>query len=347
MGIFTTQEEAEAIVIARGYELVGKYNGTKKNVDIYCPTCQKIFSMSWNNFHGKKRNCKFCNKKNFKNTRQLSFDTIKKDFESHGYVLLATPEEYLGNKTLLRCICPCGNETVKRYRDVLLGAQCWSCGNEKRSIVQRTSPAKADQTVAKTGLRVLEYSYKNIFDKFPLECLECKFQFRSTLAAIQYRNVGCPQCTCSYGEYKLLQFVKKIPGMEWCREFKFEHDIQNGVTGCYNVKPLLFDMWIEPFNSNELLIEIDGIQHFESVRHFGGLNKFNKTRKNDIIKSLYCHNNNIPLLRIHYEDIDNLIEHVLEFMKKYKYNKDGNILMYSDPEKYKDLIEGIDTASKK
>jgi very-short-patch-repair endonuclease len=59
----------------------------------------------------------------------------------------------------------------------------------------------------------------------------------------------------------------------------------------------------------KLCIELDGKQHFEEIKHFGGKNKFNEQKIRDEIKNIYCKENNIYLLRIKYnEDIENKLK---------------------------------------
>jgi hypothetical protein len=53
-------------------------------------------------------------------------------------------------------------------------------------------------------------------------------------------------------------------------------------------------------------IEYDGIQHFEIIDHFGGLERYNKQKMKDKIKDDFCYENDIKLLRISYIDFDNI-----------------------------------------
>jgi hypothetical protein len=55
-----------------------------------------------------------------------------------------------------------------------------------------------------------------------------------------------------------------------------------------------------------MCIEYDGIQHFEPIEKWGGIERFNKQLINDNIKNEYCVKNNINLLRISYKDINNI-----------------------------------------
>ena len=60
-----------------------------------------------------------------------------------------------------------------------------------------------------------------------------------------------------------------------------------------------------------LVIEFDGIQHFKPVKLFGGEKEFEKTKIKDEIKSRYCLDNNINLIRISYlEDIEERLSNI-------------------------------------
>ena len=78
-------------------------------------------------------------------------------------------------------------------------------------------------------------------------------------------------------------------------------------------KTLPFDFYIPDLN---ICIEYDGEQHFEPV-DFGGKGKeyaekrFKAQQKRDNIKTEYCKNNNIKLIRIPYWEFDN-VENILK-----------------------------------
>jgi hypothetical protein len=199
------------------------------------------------------------------------------------------------------------------------------------------------------NLKILEYSYKTSSDDTSFECLKCNYIFKSTLKSVRSTNYGCYKCSptdsSSYGERELLNIIVKIPNITYIQQYKFPRDIVNGVNGCKNKNPLPFDMWIELNDSNEMIIEIDGMQHFTPAPFYGGVKGLNKRRHNDVLKSIYCWNNNIPLLRVHYNDLDNLESLVNNFIGEFRYKKDTCVLCYSDIDKYEDMIKDIDNAS--
>lgn len=83
---------------------------------------------------------------------------------------------------------------------------------------------------------------------------------------------------------------------------------------CFDKRCLPFDIGFY-LNNRLCLIEYDGIQHFKPVAKFGGADYLGYTRRHDKIKDSYCKRNNIPLLRIRYDErpiLENLIDEFIE-----------------------------------
>ena len=71
-----------------------------------------------------------------------------------------------------------------------------------------------------------------------------------------------------------------------------------------------------------MMIEFDGEQHFAPVEHWGGETAYQEQRKTDAEKTLWCENNNIPLLRIRYDQkplIQDMLKDFLKYPDKYLY----------------------------
>jgi len=64
-----------------------------------------------------------------------------------------------------------------------------------------------------------------------------------------------------------------------------------------------------------MIIEFDGKQHYEPMEHFGGLESYNRLKVNDKIKSDYCEDNYIDLIRIRYNQIDSINDILNECLK--------------------------------
>ena len=110
---------------------------------------------------------------------------------------------------------------------------------------------------------------------------------------------GCLYCNESHGEKEIVKILKS---------YKINFDRQKKFPDCKNVFELPFDFYIP---SLRLCIEFDGKQHYEPSEHFGGQKAFEKLKINDKIKNDYCEENYINLIRIKYNEIDN-IEKILK-----------------------------------
>lgn len=122
-------------------------------------------------------------------------------------------------------------------------------------------------------------------------------------------SVGCPKCKESRGEKSVRQ---------WLESHNIEYKYEYLFSDCKDKNPLPFDFYIPGYN---ICIEYDGIQHFEPI-DFAGRGKewaalwFETTQRHDKIKTDYCQNNNILLLRIPYfknteEELEKFFIHLI------------------------------------
>jgi hypothetical protein len=107
---------------------------------------------------------------------------------------------------------------------------------------------------------------------------------------------------CKYdleGENEIINFLKK---------FNIDY---NHKTFIDNIS---FDFYIDSIRT---CIEFDGLYHFEPVDSLGGLKTYKKMKLNDKIKDEYCEENYINLIRIKYDQIDNIFQFLWENLKMY------------------------------
>lgn len=98
-----------------------------------------------------------------------------------------------------------------------------------------------------------------------------------------------------------------------------------------NFKKYPFDIYLPLYN---LIIEYDGIQHFESHTFYNHKTDLIDNNFNDNIKNEWAKNNNINLLRIPYY-IKNLNNYILEMLPKYNIKlKKENYFTYEECKKY-------------
>jgi very-short-patch-repair endonuclease len=130
--------------------------------------------------------------------------------------------------------------------------------------------------------------------------------------SVHLRGSGCPRCNDSFGEKFISKFLDKYK-VEYEREYKFND--------CRNIYPLRFDFYIPSFRT---CIEFDGIQHYQPLPFFGGQISLDRLKINDKIKSDYCEDNYIDLIRIRYDEVDNIHEILWNNLKnRIKYGNKG------------------------
>jgi hypothetical protein len=81
-------------------------------------------------------------------------------------------------------------------------------------------------------------------------------------------------------------------------EYDIPYELEKKFSTCIDQRYLPFDFYV----SNKYLIEFDGEQHHNQNSKFD----YEYTHKHDLIKSQWCKDNNIPLIRIPYTHYDNL-----------------------------------------
>lgn len=114
----------------------------------------------------------------------------------------------------------------------------------------------------------------------------------SSLKLGRSQSCGCIQ---SRGEELLSKLFSQM-NIEFIPQKTFD-DCRNSETGC----KLYFDFYLPDYN---YCIEYDGIQHFEKTRW--SHDDFEERKIRDNIKNTYCDNNGIKLVRLTFEDYNNI-----------------------------------------
>ncbi len=118
------------------------------------------------------------------------------------------------------------------------------------------------------------------------------------------QGCGCSSCNESKGEREIARVFKS---------YNINFDRQKKFSDCKNIYELPFDFYIPSIRT---CIEFDGIQHYESISYFGGIEAFKRLKINDKIKNDYCEDNYINLIRIKYNEIDDIEKIITPFIKK-------------------------------
>lgn len=117
-----------------------------------------------------------------------------------------------------------------------------------------------------------------------------------------------PLVNSSKGELKIKQFLDNY-------EIPYVHDQSFNKLRGIGGSLVRFDFRIPDGKMSYLFIEFDGVQHFKPVDRFGGVDEYLDRIQNDVIKNRFCYENKYPLLRIKYNEINNINFLLTQFIK--------------------------------
>lgn len=255
----------------------------------------------------KRRRLKLLRKElQFKNTKKYTYIEVLELFEEKGYILLE--KEYKNYTTKMKYICKkhedYGVQTIT-LRDLLRNRGCYMCGRE-RTINSHKHPDSywiklCEErnfifvgTYVKNNSTYIRYICKNhieqgVQEKFAGNFLKC---------------FNCPFCKASHNEVVISTILDKW-GIKFIHQKRFD--------GCKDKYTLPFDFYLYDFN---ILIEYDGEFHYQCITLNGKIDRdlamknLIETQKRDKIKSDFCKDNDILLIRIPFweqEDIESIL----------------------------------------
>jgi Zn finger protein HypA/HybF involved in hydrogenase expression len=280
--------------------------------------CGVIYQRDFDSFkNGNHRLCKKCAREIIEQATRLKYEYIKNYIEiesNSGCKLLS--KEYKNNNEELLIQCSCGNTFYRTFNNFYSGqTKCNKCSKEYAKIKRTKTNEEFElefYNIWKDKI-VLMGEYKAAREKVKVKCNTCGHIWSPSADSL-LRGTGCPVCKESKGERRIRFWLE-------CNNFNFSpqytYDDLIGIGG----RLLKFDFAILDYKNNvKLLIEYDGIQHFEWIKGMMVKKDFERLQKHDKMKDNYCKINNILLLRIPFWEFEK-IEEILD--KQLNSNKLG------------------------
>lgn len=265
------------------YSLVDYINGSTP-IKLICNRCARIYYQKPSS-HLAGKTCKYCGKTRVLNTEIFIKNSKKINGEKFNYSLV----EYIGNKIKIKLICNSCNKIFCQRPDSHISQKqgCPNCRKNKKltteDFISRSKKIHGD---------LYDYSsvvYKGIDEKVKIIC-NVHGIFHQLPSSHLHQKCGCPICRNSKGELAVKSWLENNQ-IKFMQEYKFPD--------CRNILELPFDFYLPDYN---FLIEYDGEQHFNASKLYGGEKRLINTLKLDKIKTEYCKDNNINLLRIKYNE---------------------------------------------
>lgn len=287
-------------------------NGSKVKVAVKCDYCGDIVMVAYKdykNYKFDKYSCKHCRQKKTSEynliVRQENLYRRALDFcNKMGYELITKKSEILNSETRALYRCPKHGIHETKIYTLIDGHGCIDCAIEKSRINARKNVNDVYNDFKKYGGELLNkedyigWNVKNL----KVICNECGEIFITSYCAfIMHGGQLCPKCASniSRGEYEIKKYLE---------EYNFQFYMQFRFDDCRNIIPLPFDFYLPDYNT---CIEYDGEGHYKPINR-GKISdleaqKLSEDIKNrDNIKTSYCKNNKIKLIRIPYWDFNNI-----------------------------------------
>jgi len=322
------------------------YKNSNEKIEIICPIHGSFFMTPKNHLRGS--NCQKCSRKNRKTTKKFVFDSIKVHGDKYDYSkvkyftkrvkveiickehgsFLQLPYVHLRGSNCPKCarsrktterfisdsievhgdkydyskvvyisshekveiVCPIHGSFYQMPYSHLGGNNCPICKNRK------TTEQFISDAIEVHGDKY-DYSkvyYINAEVKVEIICKKHGSFLQDPHSHL--RGSNCPKCKLSKGELKIELLLKGQ---------NVSYESQKKFNWCKNKMKLPFDFYLPEYNA---CIEYDGEQHFKIVDFFNGKEGFNYRKINDKIKTDFCNENEIHLIRIPYYEFKNIKE---------------------------------------
>jgi Zn finger protein HypA/HybF involved in hydrogenase expression len=223
---------------------------------------------------------------------------IKKSNITHSNKYDYSLIEYENQRSILNIVCKEHGNFYQIAYSHLSGIGCPKCGGSKRKTTEEFINESNDVHNNKYIYSLT--IYKSSHKKVKIICPD-HGEFEQTPNS-HIRGNKCPKCELdmSKGELKITEYLKNkniifIP--------------QHTFVDCKNIRCLPFDFFLPIYN---ICIEFDGIQHFRASKSWGGEPELEIRKIRDQIKTDFCENNSIKLIRIKYNEniLDKLNSHL-------------------------------------
>lgn len=257
----------------------------------------------WSHFLTAKHACRVCSGK-YKNIYEFILGNPQ--INSNVHILSG----YNGFDKPLDCECYiCKNRWVTTPHSLKNGSGCPECGKVKAALSRMTPHEDFINKVYQNNPNIKIISrYCGL--KNPVTCM-CKIDGTvfdvSKASNLLYENVQCPYCSTSKSEQMIMNILNHNQ-----YNYKFHYRFDD----CKYIHTLEFDFAIFEYGNLLCLIEYDGEQHFKPIDFSGkgdlwALDQLRITQRRDQIKTNYCFQNNIPLIRIPYWERNNMEDFIL------------------------------------
>lgn len=278
------------------------YLNTRTKVIIKCNKCGYEWKASpINHYNG--AGCLKCKYKNLSQNNTISNEEFLRRAKLKHSNKFTYLSKYISAWKRIKLKCnTCGYIFTQIAHLHLRGNGCRKCGWKNSPKKRPQNQVRSIEDFEKRCKKVHNNKYKYCQDyrgriyKIKIYCKKHKEFFYQEAGSHLCSQQGCPKCSLSKGEMAIEQFLIK---------FDIKYECEKKFKNCKDIRCLRFDFYLPKYNC---CIEYDGIFHFEELPNINNSERLKKIQSRDSIKTLYCKNNGIKLIRIPYYDYNNIEE---------------------------------------
>lgn len=282
-----------------------------------CPTDNNIFSTTWNSVYSNGvRHCPYCSGHEIGKYNNLSakFPDLGKQWDHEKNFPLKPEDVIPGSKRKVFWICE-NNHSFKAtlYARAYLKSGCPYCSGliaSEKNNLYFLYPDLIDDCWDWELNNKLGLNPNNLLSLIQQKawwiCPNCEERSFIRISDRVLRKSICKFCNISIGEDAVKNYLDK-KGIKYIYQKSFD--------GCKDKLPLHFDFYLSDYN---LAIEVNGIQHYKSVKHFGGEERLADRIKKDKIKKDFCNTNGIKFMEIPYLNFKNIEKNLEKALASFK-----------------------------
>lgn len=288
------QQSYDALVNVAGHKLIttfDRYVNDRTLLNFECKQCSKQYETTAFNYFKGDVFCKH-HKASDSNSMVEQFEKIHGQYYDYSFVDM---NEHL---TRVNVGCPKHGLFALEINDHLAGKGCPSCLVENINVSDPLTDF-INQAHHKHGFRYIYDSVTKEGLAGQLEIACPKHGHFSSTADAHVAGQGCPICAQNYGMISNIGLKLTQHELAYTTEKHFDGCVSDGG------RALRFDIYVPQLH---LCIEVDGPHHFEPTKYTTETTTqqakfyFDIQTRNDHLKSKYCADNNIELIRVAYND---------------------------------------------
>lgn len=286
-----------------------EYKTTHQKVCITCPV-HGDFWMSAHD-HMEKCGCPKCAGR-YMDTEYF----IEKSNKIHDGKYSYEKTKYIRAKEKVIITCPMHGDFLQTPDAHLSGQGCPICKKDNISSAFKHTNEEFISKARNIHGDKYDYSKVSYINNRTKVCIICpKHGEFWQIPNSHLQGQGCPKCSESLGEKKI-DFILNKYAIEYERQYKIITDLKLfGKQGCFIV-----DFYLPKEN---LIIEYNGIQHYEEVKYFHKKdNSFEKQKNRDRKLKKWCKDNGVKLLTIKYTEKDKIEEILKQYINFNNYERD-------------------------